>query len=99
MIVDLNKDFTLWAVIAIINIQDTRYIQAALIERGDHMPNGLEITKAVIDDFQKVQAHMKNAKEENATKTYEGLKKDYKSLKAMLQVSGVNLTDIDEIKE
>ncbi len=63
------------------------------------MPNGLEITKAAIDEFQKVQAHMKNAKEENATKTYEGLKKDYKSLKAMLQVSGVNLTDIDEIKE
>ena len=63
------------------------------------MPNGLEVTKAAIDDFQKIQAHMKNAKEENATKTYEGLKKDYKSLKAILQVSGVNLTDIDEIKE
>lgn len=63
------------------------------------MPNGLEITKAAIDEFQKIQAHMKNAREENATKTYEGLKKDYKSLKAMLQVSGVNLTDIDEIKE
>lgn len=63
------------------------------------MPNGLEVTKAAIDDFQKIQAHMKNAKEENAIKTYEGLKKDYKSLKAILQVSGVNLTDIDEIKE
>ena len=63
------------------------------------MPNGLEVTKAAIDDFQKIQAHMKNAKEENATKTYEGLKKDYKSLKAILQVSGVNLADIDEIKE
>ncbi len=63
------------------------------------MPTGLEVTKAAIDDFQKIQAHMKNAKEENATKTYEGLKKDYKSLKAILQVSGVNLTDIDEIKE
>ena len=63
------------------------------------MPNGLEITKAAIDDFQRIQAHMKNAKEENATKTYEGLKKDYKSLKAILQVSGVNLADIDEIKE
>ena len=63
------------------------------------MPDGLEITKAAIDDFQRIQAHMKNAKEENAIKTYEGLKKDYKSLKAILQVSGVNLTDIDEIKE
>ena len=63
------------------------------------MPNGLEITKTAIDDFQKVQAHMKNAKEENAIKTYEGLKKDYKSLKAVLNSLGVNLTDIDEVKE
>lgn len=30
---------------------------------------------------------MKNAKEENATKTYEGLKKDYKSLKNVLTSS------------
>ena len=63
------------------------------------MPNDLEIIKAAIDDFQKIQAHMKNAKKENAIETYEGLKKDYKSLKAILQVSGVNLADIDEIKE
>ena len=63
------------------------------------MPTSLEVTKAAIDEFQKIQAHMKNAKEENATKTYEGLKKDYKSLKAILNIAGVNLTDIDEIKE
>ena len=42
---------------------------------------------------------MKNAKEENATKTYVELKKDYKSLKAVLNSLGVNLTDVDEIKE
>ena len=39
------------------------------------------------------------AKEENATKTYASLKKDYKSLKAVLNSLGVNLTEIDEIKE
>ena len=39
------------------------------------------------------------AKEENATKTYAKLKREYTSLKAILQVAGVNLTDIDEIKE
>ena len=39
------------------------------------------------------------AKEEGATKTYESLKKDYLFLKTFLNVSGVNLTDIDEIKE
>ena len=63
------------------------------------MPNSGEIIKESVEQFQKVQAHMINAKEENATKTYEGLKKDYKSLKAILNSLGVNLTDIDEIKE
>lgn len=42
---------------------------------------------------------MKNAKEENANKTYDGLKNDYLSLKAVLTSLGVNLTDIDKIKE
>lgn len=42
---------------------------------------------------------MKTAKEENAVKTYAGLKRDYLSLKALLSVAGVNLAEIDEIKE
>ena len=63
------------------------------------MPSNGEIIKDVVDQFQRVQAHMKNARKENATETYEGLKKDYKSLKAVLTSLGVNLTDIDEIKE
>ncbi len=63
------------------------------------MPSNGEIVRDVVDQFQKVQSHMKNAKEENATKTYEGLKNDYLSLKAILTSLGVNLTDIDKIKE
>ena len=63
------------------------------------MPNNGEIIERSINDFQKVQAHMKIAKEENAVKTYESLKKDYRSLKAVLASLGVNLTEIDEIKE
>ena len=63
------------------------------------MPSNGEIIKDVVDQFQKVQAHMKNAKREHATETYEGLKKDYMSLKAVLNSLGVNLTDIDKIKE
>lgn len=63
------------------------------------MPSNGEIIRDVVDQFQKVQAHMKNAKEEGAEKTYSGLKKDYLSLKAVLTSLGVNLTDIDEIKE
>lgn len=39
------------------------------------------------------------AKEENATKTYAKLKDEYLTIKALLNVSRVNLTDIDKIKE
>ena len=63
------------------------------------MPNGLDITKAAIDDFKEIQEYMVIAKEENADRTYAKLKRKYLALKAILQVAGVNLTDIDEIKE
>lgn len=63
------------------------------------MPGNGELVKDVVDQFQKIQAHMKNAREENASKTYEGLEDDYLSLKAVLTFLGVNLTDIDRIKE
>ena len=63
------------------------------------MPTSLEVTKAAIDDFKKIQKYMLLAKEENAEKTYAELKDEYLSLKAILQVSGVNLTDIDKIHE
>ena len=66
---------------------------------GDYMPSGIEVTRDAIEQFQKIQRHMLIAKEENATKTYESLKEDYLSLKAILNVAGVNLTDIDRIKE
>ena len=61
--------------------------------------NNLEIAKTAIDDFKEIQRYMAIAKEENAVKTYAELKKKYLSLKAILNVAGVNLTDIDEIKE
>ena len=63
------------------------------------MPNGLEITKAAIEEFTEIQDYMILEKKENATETYAKLKKKYLSLKAILNVAGVNLTDIDEIKE
>ena len=63
------------------------------------MPTSLEVTKAAIDDFKKIQKYMILAKEENPVKTYAELKDEYLSLKAILQVSGVNLADIDKIKE
>lgn len=63
------------------------------------MPSNGEIIERTVLDFQRVQKHMQNAKEENATKTYAELKNDYLSLKAVLTSLDVNLTDIDRIKE
>ena len=63
------------------------------------MPNGAEIIRDALNDFQKVQKRMLLAKEENAVKTYADHKDDYISLKALLTSLGVNLTEIDKIKE
>jgi hypothetical protein len=61
--------------------------------------NNAEIMQRAMDDFREVQEYMATAKEENATKTYAKLKRKYTSLKALLNSLGVNMTDIDEIKE
>ena len=50
-------------------------------------------------DFDEVQEFMALAKEENSPKTYARLKRKYLTLKNFLSVAGVNLTDIDHIKE
>lgn len=63
------------------------------------MPSGIEVTKAALDDFRKIQEYMLLARKENAEETYARLKKEYLTLKALLNVSGVNFADIDEIKE
>ena len=57
------------------------------------------MANAAIEDFKKNQEYMFLAKKENATETYAKLKDEYLSLKAILHVAGVNLTDIDKIKE
>lgn len=63
------------------------------------MPSGIEVTKAALDDFRKIQTYMLLARKENAMETYAELKKEYLTLKALLNVSGVNLADLDQIKE
>ena len=63
------------------------------------MPFGIEVTKAALDDFKKIQEYMLLARKENAPETYAKLKDEYLTIKALLNVSGVNLTDIDKIKE
>lgn len=63
------------------------------------MPSDIEVTKTALDDFAKVQRRMLLAKKENAAETYNDLKEEYITLKALLNVAGVNLTEIDRIKE
>lgn len=58
-----------------------------------------EIMKNAMDDFREIQEYMVLAKKENAKETYAKLKKKYIYIKALLNSLGVNLTDIDEIKE
>ena len=67
-------------------------------ERGDGM-NGAEIMKNALDELKNIQEYMMLAKEENAVRTYARLKDQYLLLKALLTSLGVNLTDIDKIKE
>lgn len=64
----------------------------------EEMNNG-EIIKNALEDFEKVQDCMILAKEENATKTYTKLQRQYFSLKVLLNSMGVNLIEIDYIKE
>ena len=58
-----------------------------------------EIMKNTMEEFKKIQKYMLLAKKENAVETYAKLKDEYLTIKALLNVSGVNLTDIDKIKE
>ncbi|MCM1184636.1 MAG: hypothetical protein NC337_14795 [Roseburia sp.] len=63
------------------------------------MPGNAEIAKDTIEQFKKIQDFMIAAKKEEAIETYALLKKEYLSLKALLNVIGVNLIDIDIVKE
>ncbi|KAI4445348.1 hypothetical protein C823_007855 [Eubacterium plexicaudatum ASF492] len=64
------------------------------------MPNtNLEITQKAMEDFKKIQEYMLLAKKENATETYAKLKDEYVYLKSFLNVAGVNLIELDKIKE
>jgi len=62
------------------------------------MNNG-EIMQRAVDDFRDIQRYMLLAREENSVKTYEALKEKYLSLKAILNNLGVNMSDIDKMKE
>ena len=55
--------------------------------------------KVALNDFEKVYKHTFLIKNENAVRIYADLKEDYILWNASLTSLGVNLTDIDKIKE
>lgn len=63
------------------------------------MPTDIAVIKAALADFRKIQEYMLLAKKENATETYAKLKDEYLTIKALLSISGVNLAELDKIKE
>ncbi len=58
-----------------------------------------EIIKNAMDEFMGIQEYMLLARKENASETYAKLKDRYLTLKVLLNSLGVNMTDIDKIKE
>lgn len=63
------------------------------------MPTDIAVIKAALADFRKIQEYMLLAKKENATETYAKLKDEYLTIKALLSISGINLAELDKIKE
>ena len=64
----------------------------------EEMNNG-EIIQKGLEDFKNIQDYMILAKKENATETYAKLQVQYISLKALLNSLGVNMAEINRIKE
>ncbi len=56
-----------------------------------------EMIKISIEEFDRIQDYMISC--EKDSETYRKMKRRYTSLKAILTASGVNLTEIDYIKE
>ena len=80
------------------------YINCINQKGGDNMEvmedmNNAEIMKNAMDGFEMIQRYMVLAKKEKATETYAELKNRYLLLKALLNSLGVNLIEIDKIKE
>lgn len=63
------------------------------------MLNISDIVKDSVVEFSRLQNWMISAKENNDMSTYKMMLDRYKELKVILAVAGVNLQEIDKIKE
>ncbi len=62
------------------------------------MPNSTEIAKEAIEEFDRIQDYMMSCEDKNSV-LYQKMRRRYMTLKAILTTSGVNLSEIDYIKE
>lgn len=65
-------------------------------KEGANMTEG-EMLKLTIEEFSRIQRYMMLA--EKGSEVYNAMKERYIDLKVILMTSGVNLTEIDRIKE
>ena len=63
---------------------------------GEYMSDQ-EMLKVSVEEFSRLQDYMQSCDKE--TEAYTKMKKRYKELKVILTASGINLTEIDYIKE
>ena len=63
------------------------------------MPSLSDIVKDAVVEFSRLQDWMLSAKKNNDLETYEQMHKRYIELKVILTTAGVNLTELDKIKE
>lgn len=63
------------------------------------MPGMSDIVRDSVVDFSRLQDWMLSAKKNNDLETYELMRKRYIELKVILTTAGVNLTELDKIKE
>ena len=62
------------------------------------MPNNTQIAKEAIEEFDRIQDYMMSCEDKDSV-VYQKMKRRYMTLKAILTASGVNLTEIDYVKE
>lgn len=68
--------------------------------QGDNtMPGMSDIIRDSVVDFSRLQDWMLSAKKNNDLETYGLMHKRYVELKVILTSAGVNLTELDKIKE
>ena len=62
------------------------------------MPNNTQIAKEAIEEFDRIQDYMMSCEDKDSV-LYQKMKRRYMTLKAILTAYGVNLTEIDYVKE